>query len=172
MELEKFKQLVNLITENFKAVGYKRIYEINDETFVPFVYKDFYVCASYLNTDKDHIITRLKSRTKYTISDIFLLIKQGIDKFLADKYEQIFKNNTTHKFEKTEQNFCILSKSKPDVKIGILISKNTAYDPFKTDHSEFYSAKYICFVHTILDKTMIPHKDDKQLIVENKLIIS
>ena len=168
MELEKFDKLHKIIIENFKAVGYKRIYEINDETFKPITYKDIYICASALNKDNNHSMLRLLNRTKYKFDDLLALIKLGIDEFYKNKYEDLFKIKKTTKFEKTEQNFCILSKSKKDIKICILISKNTAYDIFKDDNKEFYSSKYICFIHTILNKEMIPHKDDLKLFVENK----
>lgn len=164
MVLEKFNNLCNLILETFKAVGYKKIYSINDETFTPFVYKNIYVCASALNNDKNHAIIRLLKRTKYTLDDLFNLIKDGIDEFYKNKYQDLFNKST--KFEKTEQNFVILSKSKPDIKICILISKNTAYDLFKNEHKEFHTSKYICFIHTILDEYMIPHSNDIKIFIE------
>ncbi len=167
MESGKFDKLYDLIMENFKAVGYKKLYAINDETFEPIVYKNVYICASSLNKDANHSMLRLLNRTKYNFDDLLELIKFGIDKFYEDEYETLFVKNNNHKYEKTEQNFCILSKSKPDIKIGILISKNTAYDIFKTEHTDFYSSKYICFIHTILDEKMIPHYDDLKLFVEN-----
>ena len=142
MELGKFDKLYNIIIENFKAVGYKRIYDINDETFKPIVYKDIYICASSLNKDSNHSISRLLDRTKYNENDLILLVKLGIDEFYKNKYDDLFKNKNLN-FEKTEQNFCILSKSKNDIKICILISKNTAYDIFKDEHKDFYSSKYI-----------------------------
>ena len=166
MALERFNETYNLILENFKTVGYKKIYEINDKSFNPIVYKDVYICASSLNKDENHSLNRLINRTKYTLNDLLELVKHGIDQFFAQKYENLFKKSK-QKFEKTEQNFCIISKSKPDIKIAVLMSKNTAYDLFKEEHKDFHSSKYICFVHTILNEYMIPHKDDKSLIIEN-----
>jgi len=168
MGLEKFDKIYNLIMENFKAIGYKRMYEINDKTFKPIKYKDFYICASALNENNDHSIIRLLSRTKYELNDLISLVKLGIDEFYKNKYEDLFKNKKTIKFEKTEQNFCILSKSKKDIKVCILISKNTAYDIFKNEYKEFYSSKYICFIHTILNEEMAPHQNDLKLFVEDK----
>lgn len=167
MALEQFNRYYNLVLENFKTVGYKRMYEINDETFKPICYRNMYICASALNKDNDHTLERLLKRTKYSIDSLIELTKLGIDQFFKMKYEDLF-NNKKVKFEKTEQNFCILSKSKPDIKVCILISKNTAYDIFKNDHKDFHSSKYICFIHTILNEDMIPHQDDLKLLVENK----
>ena len=79
--------------------------------------------------------------------------------------------NKITKFEKTEQNFVILSESKPDIKICILISKNTAFDLFNDEHKDFHSSKYICFIYTILDENMLPHKNDIKLLVEETEMI-
>ena len=70
------------------------------------------------------------------------------------------------KREKTEQNFCILSRSKKDIKICILMLKNTAYDIFNDEHKDFYSSKYICFVNTVLDQNMTPKDNDIKLVTE------
>ena len=89
----------------------------------------------------------------------------------ANKYDKsLFANakNQNRKIEreKTEQNFCILSKSKKDIKICILIAKNTAYDIFNDEHKDFYSSKYICFVNTVLDQNMTPKDNDIKLVTE------
>lgn len=167
MALEQFNKLYNMIIENFKAIGYKGLYEINDESFKPICYKNMYICASALNKNNDHSIIRLLSRTKYILNDLLTLVKAGIDQFYLNHYENLYHKTKTMKYEKTEQNFCILSKSKPDIKICIVISKNTAYDPFKEEYNDFYSSKYICFIHTILNEEMIPHENDIKIVVEN-----
>lgn len=92
------------------------MYEINDTTFTPIKYKDFYICASSLNKDNDHSLDRLLTRTKYSLNDLIYLVKLGIDEFYTYNYEKLFLRNNL-KFEKTEQNFCIISKSKKDIKI-------------------------------------------------------
>lgn len=167
----KFDKLYNFIMENFNVVGYKRNYKINDTTFKPVVYKDVYICSSALNEDINHILLRLNTRTKYTLNDLLTLVKLGIDQFYKNKYDKLlFANakNQNRKIEreKTEQNFCILSKSKKDIKICILIAKNTAYDIFNDEHKDFYSSKYICFVNTVLDQNMTPKDNDIKLVTE------
>ena len=158
--------------ENFSVAGYKRSYKINDTTFKPFVYKNVYVCSSALNKDLNHSLLRLNTRTKYNLNDLLILVKHGIDEFYKNKYDKsLFDNaknqNRKVEREKTEQNFCILSKSKKDIKICILIAKNTAYDIFNNEHKDFYSSKYICFVNTVLDQNMTPKDTDIKLVTEN-----
>lgn len=160
MELLKFKKLYQLILENFKAVSTNHLYEINDETFTPIVFKDIYICASSLNSDDNHILTRLRDRTKISFSTFINLVKSGIDKFYLEKYDSLFKNT-----RKTEQNFCIISR-KLKIKICVVISKNTAHNMFETTHTDFYNSKYICFIHTILNKAQTPKKSDIILEVE------
>ncbi len=172
MVLGKFDTLYNFIMENFSVAGYKRSYKINDTTFKPFVYKNVYVCSSALNKDLNHSLLRLNTRTKYNLNDLLILVKHGIDEFYKNKYDKsLFDNaknqNRKVEREKTEQNFCILSKSKKDIKICILIAKNTAYDIFNNEHKDFYSSKYICFVNTVLDQNMTPKDTDIKLVTEN-----
>ena len=129
MALKKFNKIYKLIIENFIAMGYKRSYDINDTSFTPVVYKNVYICSSALNEDINHTILRLSTRTKYTLNDLLTLVKLGIDEFYKNKYDKsLFANaknqNRKIKREKTEQNFCILSRSKKDIKICILMSKN------------------------------------------------
>jgi len=179
MVLGKFDTLYNFIMENFSVAGYKRSYKINDTTFKPFVYKNVYVCSSALNKDLNHSLLRLNTRTKYNLNDLLILVKHGIDEFYKNKYDKsLFDNaknqNRKVEREKTEQNFCILSKSKKDIKICILIAKNTAYDIFNNEHKDFYSSKYICFIYTILDKDMKTKVNDKQVLTEeigNEIIL-
>ena len=83
----------------------------------PVVYKDVYICYSALNEDLNHILLRLNTRTKYTLNDLLTLVKLGIYEFYKNKYDKsLFANakNQNRKIEreKTEQNFCILSKIK------------------------------------------------------------
>ena len=171
MALKKFNKIYKLIIENFIAMGYKRSYDINDTSFTPVVYKNVYICSSALNEDINHTILRLSTRTKYTLNDLLTLVKLGIDEFYKNKYDKsLFANaknqNRKIKREKTEQNFCILSRSKKDIKICILMSKNTAYDIFNDEHKDFYSSKYICFVNTVLDQNMTPKDNDIKLVTE------
>lgn len=152
--------------------GYKRGYEVNDTAFKPIVYKNVYICSSALNEDFNHALARLKSRTKYDLNDLLALVKLGIDEFYKNKYDKSLFDNTKNQrrnveHEKTEQNFCILSKSKKDIKICVLMSKNTAYDLFNKEHKDFYSSKYICFINTVLDQNMTPKNNDMKLVTEN-----
>lgn len=156
MKFNEVYQKIIMETQFTSAYG---SYKINENTFQPFKYKDVLICASDLNCDINHILSRLKSRSNisYNLNDIFTITKRGIDKFLtSSKYSN-----------KNVKSFHIISKSYPDIKVAIEIEKNKVKDMFNNSH-EIYSAKYICFIFTVLTSTMNKKPLDDELLVESK----
>ena len=60
------------------------IKKFNFKSFTPFEYKCVSIFQSSMRDDINHVIERLNERSEnaYTLNDIFLIVKRGIDKFL------------------------------------------------------------------------------------------
>jgi len=137
-------------------------FQINDHTFTPFEYKNVFCCASCLNKDINHVLTRLFTRTTANINDIFIVLKRGIDKFLQLK-DNKYKNRRIKTFH-------IISKSYPNFKLVIQIVRNDQKDIFKyleNTNEVFFNCNYICFLYTILINDMEKRESDDELFVES-----
>ena len=138
-------------------------FHINDQAFKPFEYKKVFCASSILNTDLNHVLSRLLKRTNntYTLEDVFIVLKRGLDKFLT-------MAKTKYKDRRTKS-FHIISKEYSDFKLVIQIVRNNQKDIFKymEDPSEFfYDCDYVCFLYTILEPTMAKKPTDDELVVE------
>ena len=142
----------------------REIKYFNFKSFPPFSYKNTSVFQSSLNTDIQHVIHQLNERSnnKYTLNDIFIIVKRGIDEFN--------KLKATMKFH-SKQSFNIISKSYKEIKVACAIEKNTILDQLiylnENDDNPLYHNEYFCFIYTVLEHNMKKHDIDKNLFVEN-----
>lgn len=136
------------------------VYNINDKVFKPFAYKNVIIAASNLNKDPYHLTNRLNQRSKnYSLNDVFIIVKRGIDHYLNDK--------ELKQFHKRTKSFSIISKSYSDIIVSCTIEQNKLYDMFDINSKDiFKTSRYICFIYTILDKTMKTKVNDKQILTE------
>jgi hypothetical protein len=149
---------------NFKVIYLpSEIKKFNFKSFTPFEYKGVSIFQSSMRDDINHVIERLNERTNntYTLNDIFVIVKRGIDEFL-----NLVK---TQKFN-SKQSFNIISKSYPNIKVICAIEKNLIKNELiylneADDHPLFYN-DYFCFIYTILLSSMKKHDIDKNLFVE------
>lgn len=117
-----------------------------------------------MRDDINHVIERLNERSKnaYTLNDIFLIVKRGIDEFL--------KLVKTQKFN-SKQSFNIISKSYSNIKVVCAIEKNLIKNELiylnESDDHPLYHNDYFCFIYTILSSSMEKHDIDKNLFVES-----
>lgn len=152
------KTYFNLLNEDKNYFGF----EINEHTFLPFEYNRVFVAAANTcETDINHVLTRLKSRTTATLDDVFIILKRGINKFL-ELQKTKYKNTRIKSFH-------VISKSYPDFKLVILIVRNDQKDIFRyLENKEefFFNCNYCCFLHTILKNKMLKRPIDDELFVE------
>lgn len=161
------KAYLNIINEE---VGIKvlylpdRIIKFNFKSFNPFEYHNVSVFQSAMHNDINHVLYRLNERSKkqYTLNDIFIIVKRGIDEYL--------KQSKNIKFN-TKQSFNIISKSYKDIKVACAIEKNDIKSNLifleKDEDNKLYHNDYFCFIYTILESSMKKHSIDKELIVES-----
>jgi hypothetical protein len=140
------------------------IKKFNFKSFTPFEYHSVSIFQSAMHEDINHVLNQLNKRMKYdyTIDDIFLIVKRGIDEFL--------KLNKTNKFN-SKQSFNIISKSYPDIKIACAIERNLIKNDLiylnPNEDNTLYHNEYFCFIYTVLQSSMKKHIIDKNLFVEN-----
>lgn len=161
------KAYLNIISEE---AGIKILYlpdkimKFNFKSFKPFEYHNVSVFQSAMHNDINHVLNRLneRSKTQYTLNDIFIIVKRGIDEYL--------KQSKTIKFS-AKQSFNIISKSYKDIKIACAIEKNNIKSDLifleKDEDNNLYHNDYFCFIYTILESSMKKHSIDKELIVES-----
>ena len=97
------------------------IKKFNFKSFTPFEHKGVSIFQSSMRDDINHVIERLNERSKndYTLNDIFLIVKRGIDEFLNLVKTQNFNS---------KQSFNIISKSYPNIIFGGRLGKYKYYD--------------------------------------------
>lgn len=136
----------------------------NFKSFKPFSYKNVAIFQSALHEDINHVLERLNERSKhkYSLDDIFIIIKRGIDEFLQTAKVTNYKN---------KQSFNIISKTYSDIKIACAIEKNLIKNELfylnDSDDDPLYHNDYFCFIYTILSRSMRKHLNDKELVVEH-----
>lgn len=160
----KFEQVFNKIINKMKFInGENASYKINDEAFEPVIYKDICICASSLNSDLFHILSRISKRTngKYTLNTVLTIIKRYIDK--DTNLEKLFKDKNRKVYSCSIQ-----SKEFNLVKVQVAFERNNARDIFS---SGIEKCKYFCFIYTVLDKEMKEKGTDIKLCVESETYI-
>lgn len=156
----KFEEVYNKIINEMKHIaGPNKDYKINDEAFTPILYKNVCIAASSLNSDKFHVLKQIKERSKgkYTINDVITIIKRYIDK--DSSLKNLFKEKN-----RLIYSCSIQSKEFNEIKVQVMFELNGARDIFSNG---IESAKYFCFIYTILSNEMKENKNDKVLTTES-----
>ena len=161
------KEYLKIINEDS---GIKILYlpneikKFNFKSFTPFEYHNVSIFQSAIHEDLNHVLNQLNKRNDkdYSLNDVFIIIKRGIDKYL-----ELIKIENFN----TKQSFNIISKSYSDIKIACSIEKNTIKEQLiylnESDDNELYHNNYFCFIYTVLESSMKKRNIDKELIVEN-----
>ena len=147
------------------------IKKFNFKSFEPFEDHGVSIFQSAMHEDLNHVLNRLNKRSKadkkYSLNDIFIIVKRGIDEYLKQCKNIRFNS---------KQSFNIISKSYSDIKIACAIEKNVIIDQLIyldiNDDNELYHNDYFCFIYTVLETKMKKHDIDKELIVESNEIFN
>ena len=167
--MNNFNKIFKMI---FEENGIKIIFtpsgskKFNFSSFPPFEYNGVSVFQSSFHDDLNHVLNQLNIRTnkKYTLNDIFIIIKRGINEF---------KNQLKYKKFRNKQSFNIISKSYPEIKVACAIEINDIkneliYLDFKDDN-KLYHNDYFCFIYTVLLSYMHKKPLDYEIFVEENV---